>query len=332
MNNVSNSPVVLVTGSAGLLGNELIAQLLMQGKTVRAIYNHTTLNLSHASLQMVRCDISDVTGLEEVMKGIDYVYHCAAKVSFERGHQDDLFKINIEGTANVVNAALNAKIKKLVHVSSVAALGRLREYESINETMQWTPETSNSIYGQSKYFGELEVWRGIAEGLNAVIINPSIILGAGNWNDGSTGIFKSAYDEFPWFTEGSSGFVDVRDVAKIMILLMHSDVSGERFIISAQNSTYHDVFNHIALAFNKRLPHKKVTPLVASIVWRWEALKSMFKNTTQLVTKETAATALAKVEFDNRKLFQYFPDFQYQTLEHTISHTCGLLQQKVNIR
>jgi dihydroflavonol-4-reductase len=174
---------------------------------------------------------------------VEQVYHCAAIVTFNSRRRQEMFKINIEGTANVVNAALDAGIKKMVYVSSVAALGRIREEGPINETMNWTEETSNSAYGQSKYLAEMQVWRGIGEGLNAVMVNPVIILGPGDWNSGSSQIFKTAYDEFPWYTDGSTGFVDVRDVAKAMIELMNSNVTAERFILSAENKTYAEVFN-----------------------------------------------------------------------------------------
>ena len=269
--------MILVTGGAGLLGKELIAQLLLQGKKVRAIYNRTELaDFQNTNLQQMQCNILDVVGLEEAMKGVEYIYHCAAVISFNPRRKEEMFKINIEGTANVVNAALDAGIKKMVYVSSVAALGRIRENEPINESMNWTEETSNSAYGQSKYLAEMQVWRGIGEGLNAVIVNPVIIFGAGEWNSGSSQIFKNVYKEFPWYTNGSTGFVDVRDVVKAMIELMNSDITAERFIISAENRTYADVFNLIAKAFGKKPPQKKVTPLLAKIVWRLEAIKSFF--------------------------------------------------------
>jgi nucleoside-diphosphate-sugar epimerase len=241
-----------------------------------------------------------------------------------------LFKINIEGTANVVNAAINAGVKKMVHVSSVAALGRIRENETVNETMNWTEETSNSNYGQSKFLGELEVWRGTGEGLDAVIVNPTIILGAGNWHAGSSQIFKSVYEEFPWYAEGVTGFVDVRDVARAMIHLMESNISNHRFIISAENKSYREVFNLIAKAFNKKVPHKAVTPLLAKFIWRLEAIKSKFTKKDPLVTKETATTALATVHFDNSKLIKFLPGFSYTKLEDTIAHTCYVLQQELN--
>jgi nucleoside-diphosphate-sugar epimerase len=323
--------MILVTGGAGLVGNELIKQLLSQGKTVKAIYNKSLLKFANsASLISVPCDILDVYALEDAMQDVTEVYHCAAIVSFAPKDEKNLYKINVEGTANVVNACLNAGICKLVYVSSVAALGRIREGEMINENMQWTPETSNSKYGHSKYLAEMEVWRGIAEGLDAVIVNPVIILGAGNWNEGSIKLFKSVYDGFPYFSLGTSGFVDVKDVACAMIQLMQSDITAERFILSAENATYQSVFNIMAKAFGKKLPAKKITPFLAAIAWRVEAIKSKFTGKAPLVTKETAATSLAEVTFDNSKLFKFLPAFKYNSLEETIIDTCKALQQKIN--
>ena len=323
--------MILVTGGAGLLGKELITQLLAEGKKVRAIYNKTPLhNFNSDNLQQFHCDILDVVSLEEAMIGMEEVFHCAAIVTFNPKRKMEMFKINIEGTANVVNIALEAGVKKLVHVSSVAALGRIREDEVINETMNWTEETSNSNYGQSKYLSELEVWRAIGEGLNAVMVNPTIILGAGDWDTGSSKIFQSVYNEFPWYSEGSTGFVDVYDVAKAMILLMNSDITAQRFILSAENKTYKQLLDLVALAFNKKLPYKKVTPVLANIIWRAEALKSLFTGKEPLVTKETAKTAMAKVNFDNSKLKKYLPQFTYRKIEDTIADICSAFQHKLN--
>ncbi len=323
--------MILVTGGSGLLGTALIDALLQQGKPVRAIYNRTALkDYSDTVLQQVQCDILDVLALEEVMTGVTQVYHCAGLVSFERNDAQQLYKINVEGTSNVVNAALHAGVKKMLHVSSVAAIGRIREGEPIHEKMNWTPETSNSKYGESKYLGEMEVWRGIAEGMNAVIVNPTIILGSGDWNDGSTAIFKSVYNEFPWYTNGTTGFVDVRDVVAIMIALMDAPVTAERFIISADNASYRQLFDMIADAFQKRRPHKEVTPLLAKLVSNFEYVKSWITGKKPLITNETAATAQAKVVFDNSKLFQFLPGFTYLPLQQTITDTCKLLQQKLN--
>jgi dihydroflavonol-4-reductase len=323
--------MVLVTGGAGLLGKELITQLLAKGKQVRAIYNKTAIDGFHSpAFEQVQCNILDVVGMEEAMAAVEEVYHCAAIITFNPKRKMELFKINIEGTANIVNAALDAGVKKMIYVSSVAAMGRIREDELINETMNWTEETSNSNYGQSKYLAELEVWRGIGEGLNAVMVNPVVILGAGDWNYGSSQIFRNVYNEFPWYSEGTTGFVDVRDVAAVMIQLMESNITAQRFILSAENRSFRDLFNLIANAFNKKPPQKKVTPLIAKIVWRLESLKSKFTGKDPLVTKETARTAMVKVNFDNSKLAKYLPGFNYRKIEDTVNYTCALFQQKLN--
>ncbi|MBW7952320.1 MAG: SDR family oxidoreductase, partial [Chitinophagaceae bacterium] len=204
----------------------------------------------------------------------------------------------------------------------------IREDKPIDETMNWTEETSNSEYGKSKYLAEMEVWRGIGEGLPAVIVNPVIILGTSDWNKGSTEIFKTAYNEFPWYTEGTTGFVDVKDVAKAMIALMNSDITAERFILSSENCMYKDIFTKIAIAFNKKPPHKKVTPFLANVVWRWEAIKGKLTGIAPLLTKETAKTAQTKAIFNNNKLNEYLPNFRYTSLDETIERICSELKDK----
>ena len=292
--------MIFVTGASGLVGSHLIQSLLSKGKKVRALYRQA-------------------------------VYHCAAIVSFAPGDAAKMLHSNVEGTANVVNACLTQKVKKLIFVSSVAALGRIRETEAIDESMHWTPETSNSVYGQSKYLAELEVWRAMEEGLPMAIVNPVIILGAGDWNNGSSGIFKSAYNEFPWYTGGMSGFVDVLDVVDAMQILMDSNITGQRYVLSADNLAYRSLFNSIATAFNKRLPYKKVTPLLAGIVWRLEAIKGFFTGKAPLLTKETAATAQATVRFNNQKFLNAFPNFQYRKLEDTIIRVANELKAIHNL-
>ncbi|MDB5221881.1 MAG: NAD-dependent epimerase/dehydratase family protein [Chitinophagaceae bacterium] len=319
--------MILVTGGSGLVGSELISQLLAQGNKVKAIYNSTPLAIHHRDLITVQCDILDTLALEDVMQGINQLYHCAAIVSFSAKNKDQLLKINIEGTANIVNAAIDAGVKKMVHVSSVSALGRIREDETVTEEMNWTEESSNSLYGKSKYLGEMEVWRGIGEGLEAVIVNPSIILGSGDWNKGSSEIFRSVYNEFPWYTDGVTGVIDVKDVARAMILLMNSEINKERFILNAENLSYKEIFTGIANCFDKKIPRKKVTPFIAAMVWRWEAIKSMFTGKTPLVTKETARTALAKVYFDNSKFLKALPGFAFTPINETIKNTCATLKQ-----
>jgi nucleoside-diphosphate-sugar epimerase len=329
--NLQRKGAILITGASGLLGQELLCQLSALKRPILALYNRSPVDTNgNDYMKSMQVDLLDVVALEDCMQGVEEVYHCAGLVSFSSRRKKRLYQVNVEGTANLVNAALLCGVKKIVHVSSVAALGRLREHVPITEMMQWTEETSRSVYAHSKYLGEMEMWRGMGEGLKVVVVNPSIILGAGNWDEGSTGIFKSAYESFPWYAEGTTGFVDVRDVASVMIQLMQSDVSNERFIISAENQPYRTVFNLIAKAFGKKFPHKKVTPFIASLIWRFEHIKSWFTGTEPLLTKETAANALAHVQYDNTKLKRFLPHFQYHPIADTISHTCMALQQKLN--
>jgi dihydroflavonol-4-reductase len=322
---------ILVTGGAGLVGAELIKQLLNTEASIRAIYHTTPLSFAHENVELVQCDILDVIGLEEAMAGIDQVYHCAGIVSFDPKDKDHLLKINIEGTSNVVNACIDAGVEKLVHVSSVAALGRIRKGETVTEKMNWTEESSNSIYGKSKYLGELEVWRGIGEGLKAVIVNPTVIFGGDNWDTGSSAIFKTAYNEFKWYTEGVSGFVDVEDVARAMIMLMNSDITSERFILNSENLFYKDIFISIAKCFGKKPPNKKVTPFMAKVVWRMEGLRTMFSGKKHLLTQETARTAQAKVYFDNSKILNALPQFHFTKINKTIERTCLALKEKYHL-
>ena len=318
----------LVTGGTGLLGTHLILKLYKQGYPVKALYRNKIPAVVQDKATWVQGDILDVVLLEEVMKDVEKVYHVAGLVSFNPADRDLLFKINVEGTANVVNACIDAGVKKLIHVSSVAALGRIRPGVSIDETMKWTPETSNSIYGKTKYLAEMEVWRGISEGLPAALVNPVIIIGEhGDWTKGSMNIFRNIKNGFPWYSTGSTGFVDADDVATAMIALMDSDITGQKFILSADNISYQNFFNLVADAFGVKRPHKKVTPLLAALVWRIEKLKSLFTGKQPLITKETANTGLAVTTFNNNKLLHTLPKFEYTPLDVSISRICKALKK-----
>lgn len=319
--------MLLITGASGLLGSHLLAQLVQEGREVRALYRNAIPEIAGADkVDWVQGDILDIVSLEEAMAGVDQVYHCAAMVSFNPRKKREMNRVNVEGTANVVNACISAGVKRLLHVSSIAAMGRIREGEPIDESMMWTEETSNSEYGKTKYLAELEAWRGAGEGLSLVIVNPVIILGAGNWTTGSSELFKSAYDEFPWYTEGASGFVDVADVVNAMTRLMDAEnISGERFIVSAGTFAFRNIFTRIAENFHRRPPHRAVTPMLASLVWRWEAVKSFFTGNDPLLTRETARTAAAKIKVDNSKLLRFFPDFRYNAMDDTLARVCKQL-------
>lgn len=313
--------MILVTGGTGFLGSHLIRALVAAGKPVRALYRQQPsprLQDISDKIEWVPGDILDIFTLEDALVGVTQVYHCAAIVSFQAADKDRLLKINVEGTANVVNMALDAGVEKLLYVSSVAAIGRARENAAVNEACEWEDSKNNSRYSISKFQGEMEVWRGIAEGLDAVIVNPSIILGSGFWDDGSGVLLKNAWKEFPYYTGGVNGFVDVEDVVHAMIQLMDSDIHAERFILSADNWDYQRLFTTMANALGKKPPHIAAKPWMAEVVWRLEKVKGMITGKRPLVTKETARTAQMKVYYENNKVINALPGFKFRPLEDTI--------------
>ncbi|MEX6688626.1 NAD-dependent epimerase/dehydratase family protein [Danxiaibacter flavus] len=324
---LQNMDLVLVTGANGLVGSELVQQLAGTGKRVRALYHRSKPQIQLTGVEWVQADILDVIELEDAMKGVSEVYHCAAIVSFSPKRRKLIHQTNIDGTENVVNACIDNNIRKLVYVSSVAAIGRKKDQEHVDEELKWDDHMHNSAYAKSKFLAEMSVWRGIGEGLDAVIVNPTVILGAGDWNKGSSELFKSIYKEFPWYSEGVNGFVDVQDVASVMIQLMESNISAQRFIVSAENISYKELFTSIANGFGKKVPHKRVTPFIAAVVWRLEAIKSFFSGKDPMITKETANTAQSKVYYDNTKLLKFLPGFYYTPLTQSIQRICKQLEK-----
>jgi dihydroflavonol-4-reductase len=326
------STKVFVTGGTGFLGAYIIKELIEKNYSVRAIRRSHKLPFFIAQdilnkVEWVEGDILDVVALDDAMTGIDAVIHAAGKVSFNKKEIKEIFKTNIEGTANVVNSALAQDVKRFVHVSSVAALGRSGDGEKINETKQWKESKRNTPYATSKYRGEMEVWRAIGEGLNAVIVNPSTIIGYGDWNSSSCAIFKSVYEEFPWYSNGVNGFIDVEDAAMAIVELMETKIGEERLILSGENISFHELFKLIAGAFGKRAPSREATPFLAAIAWRMEKIRSLITGKPSILTKESAKIALSRTYFDNDKMKTLLPGFSFTPLAQTIAKACGAYQK-----
>ncbi|MGB1248918.1 MAG: SDR family NAD(P)-dependent oxidoreductase, partial [Chitinophagales bacterium] len=283
--------MILVTGATGFVGSEIVRQLVAQGKKVRAIKRATSntrfLADCEGKFEWMDADILDIPSLEKAFQGVEYVIHSAAMISFNPAMTERMHKINIEGTANMVNLALDFGVKKYVQVSSVSAYGRYEIKQEIDEKLKWKEHKDNTQYAISKFRAELEVWRAQEEGLSTVIVNPSTILGVGDWTQGSCQIFKNVYDEIAFHPVGINGFVDVKDVADICIQLMESDIEAEKFIACAENHTFKDIFFKIADAFGKKRPSKPIPPILASIGWRYYWLKSKLLGQQPMVTKET---------------------------------------------
>jgi nucleoside-diphosphate-sugar epimerase len=318
---------VLVTGGTGFLGAYIIRQLVERGYAVRAIRRGRTQpafipRSTWDSVEWVTGDILDIMGIEEAVDGMDAIVHAAGKVSFSDRDRSAIFSTNIDGTANLVNTALALPVKRFVHVSSVAAMGRVGNGERVTEEKVWQDSRYNTTYAVSKFRGEMEVWRGIGEGLPGVIVNPSTILGYGDWNSTSCALFRSAYREFPWYTEGINGFVDVADTAKAVVRLLESDVVGQRYILSSENWTFRRLFESMAEGFGKKPPTREATPLLAGIAWRAQRVKSWVSGRPSLLTRESARVARSSTLFDNGKILQQLPDFAFTPLEDTIRHAC----------
>ena len=337
MHNLITKGRVLVTGGTGFLGAYVIRQLVEKGYTVRAI--RRTGVVPHfipvgilEKVEWIAGDVLDVIGLEEAMADVDGVVHAAAKVSFSKRDRHELFTTNVEGTANVVNAALTQNVPRLVHVSSVAALGRTGQGENVTESKVWEESKYNTNYAVSKFRGEIEVWRGIGEGLPAVIVNPSTILGYGDWNNSSCALFRSVFREFPWYTEGVNGFVDVNDTARAIVSLLESDIVGERYILNGDNWTFRRLFETIAAGFGKKPPSREATPFLAGIAWRTARVKSLFSGQPSMLTRESARVARSSTYFDNSKILQQLPNFHFIPLEDSIRTACGeYLQAQLSV-
>lgn len=323
---------ILVTGATGLLGSHLLYQLLRSGNKVRATYRSESKRefVSHIfsyytdkpeellqNVSWVQVDLQDITEVEEVMRGISQVYHCAALVSFDDRDEKALMEINPKVTANIVNTGIDLKVKKLVYVSSVAALGRATQGKPIDENAQWVESSNNSVYAKSKYLAELEVWRGIEEGLDAVIVNPSIILGPGEWKSGSAAVFHTIAKGFKFYTQGVNAYVDVRDVAEVMIKLMQSDVNAKRFVTVGENISYQNLFAKIAREMGAPVPSVHAKPWMGNIVWRVEKLKSLLFGSKPMVTKATAKTAHQHNYYSNDKVREAL-NFEFRALDETV--------------
>lgn len=320
--------MILVTGGTGFIGAYILKHLIEKGHKVRAIKRPSGKIPSFISadimnkVEWVEGDILDVVSLEDAMEGIDTIVHAAAIVSFSPDRRKELYQTNIEGTANVVNVALEKNIHRFIHISSVAALGRSASGETVTESKQWNDGRLNTDYAVSKYKAEMEVWRGIAEGLEGVILNPTVVLGYGDWNNTSCEIFKTVHNEFPWYTTGVNGFVHVEDVARATVGLLESSITGERFIINGSNWTYQQLFNTIADSFGKKRPNRKVTPFLANIALVTEKIKSILTGKASLLTKETARVAQNFTYYDNSKILKTLPGFSFIPLEEAIKDSC----------
>ncbi|MFV0589914.1 MAG: NAD-dependent epimerase/dehydratase family protein [Draconibacterium sp.] len=340
--------MIFVTGGTGLIGTHLLYELTKKGKKVRALkraasnlqqvkktFSFYTENVDKLfdTIEWVNGDILDYYTLEPLLAGITEIYHCAAVVSFSKKERQQMINNNVEGTANLVDAALINGVKKICHVSSIAALGALQNGEPVSEETNWTPSKKNSAYSDSKFHSETEIWRGIEEGMEGVIVNPSIIFGPGNWESSSSKIFKTIWKGMKFYTRGTTGFVDVKDVVRAMLLLMEPENfengKNQRYLLNAENLSYQDVFNQIADALNKPRPSVFASDFMSGIAWRAAAVTSFFTGTPAIITREIATGRNEIHNYDGSKITR-IPDFNYTPIADSIrfSASCFLNDNK----
>ncbi|MCB9292492.1 MAG: NAD-dependent epimerase/dehydratase family protein [Lewinellaceae bacterium] len=320
---------ILITGATGFVGSYLLRYLVEQGySNLRAVRRRSsTMELPGPAAQKVEWvegDITDPVFVEEAMSGIKRVFHGAAAVSFDPRDRDKMMKTNGDGTANIVNAALYEGIDKLLHISSIATLGGVRDGMTLSEKDTWQRSRFNTNYAISKYLAEQEAWRGMAEGLRVAIVNPSVILGSGKWEEGTARFFSQAYKGISFYPEGATGFVDVRDVACFSVKLMDSNIESQRFILNAGNKTFRWLLDTICHNLDVPPPAYKAPSWANGIAWRIAWAHSRLTGKPPVVTRETAIQAGRTFYYDNQKSLQAFP-FAYRPLEQTIAETCRQL-------
>lgn len=338
--------MILVTGGTGLVGSHLLYKLVTTHKNVRAIYRrpHKLDAVKHVfsyysedwetlynKIEWIEANLNDVPKLQAAFIGVTHVYHCAAFISFEPDKYRTLRKINIEGTANIVNLCISNSVEKLCYVSTIATIGHHANPETlITETTAWNPEEDNSVYSITKYGAELEVWRGTQEGLDAVIVNPGIILGPGFWRGGGSGsLFRQIHKGLNYYTRGASGYVDVYDVVSIMQQLMESSIKNENYILVAENLTFKEFNTKLSKVLNIKKTAKEIKPWQLKVLWRLDWLNHKVFRKRRKLSRQLSKTIISVTEYDNSKVKNAL-NFEFQTADKSIEAVSKLFLEDLN--
>ncbi|KGL60206.1 SDR family oxidoreductase [Polaribacter sp. Hel1_33_49] len=323
--------MILVTGGTGLVGSHLLYHLCLQNVAIRAIYRtksslenvkkvfryYTEDENLFSKIEWYQADITDVPKMIPAFSDVKHVYHCAAFISFNHKDYRKMRKVNIHGTAIIVNLCIAAKIEKLCFVSSIAAVGDSLKGKIVTEENEWNKELDNSGYSITKFGAEMEVWRASQEGVDVVVVNPGVILGSGFWNSGSGKLFSQVNNGFRFYTEGVTGFVSVQDVVKPMILLMNSPVKNERFILISENKSFKEIFFLIADTLGKSRPSIKIKPWQTNLFWRFAWCVSKIARKEPLLSKYSARSAHSVAEYSSEKI-QKKINYQFEDLEKSV--------------
>ncbi|MGB5990402.1 MAG: NAD-dependent epimerase/dehydratase family protein [Marinifilaceae bacterium] len=335
--------MILVTGGTGLVGSHLLYELTSSDFNVKAIKRKTSSleNLKQCfeyytkdykkllnKIEWVEADVSDKDSLKEALKNVKILYHCAAMVSFNPQDKEKMRNINIQGTKNIVELCTENEIR-LCFVSSIASLGdynyvKGKEFQNdpVDEFTSLNPDSPHSEYSITKFKSEEIVWEGINNGLNAVIVNPSVILGFGHWNTGSSKLITMAAKGVSFYTKGRTGYVDVRDLVKAMHLLTISNIKSDRFLLSAGNYSYQELFCLISKGMGMKEPKYYATPFITGIAWRIEKVKEIFSGKKASLTKETARSSHKCSLYNGNKIKNSINGFQYRAFGESIEDIC----------
>lgn len=326
----------LITGATGLVGAHVALALLQQNKSVVAIkrqgsdilktkklfsYYTSDADILFNKIKWIDADVCDIYSLLEALEGIETVYHCAGFVSFNSKDNKQMHRINAEGTANLVNACLEKNIKALCHVSSIATLQNPDITKNIDESVYWKSSPSASDYAISKYNGEREVWRGTEEGLNAVIVNPGIILGPGFWHQSSGKLIETCYHGNPFYTNGSSATIDAKDVADCMIQLTEKKEFSKRFVLIENNYSFKEILLKVHKALGKKEPSIEAGKVLLTIGKWIDKIKAFITSKEQLITKETINACLDNNSYNNKRVKETL-SYQFISLQNTVQFAC----------
>lgn len=313
-----------ITGATGLVGSYIARKLVSEGKEVYALKrknSNTQSVVVEGQINWVEGDILDVSLIFEVLKGMDYVIHAAASVSMLAKDKEETLKVNIEGTANMVNAALENGVKKFCHISSIAAIGVAEKVVKIDEKASWNDDSKDFIYAKSKHYAEREVWRGMAEGLNAVIVNPSTVLGGGSWEKSSGQIISFIAKGIMYYPQGSINLVDAEDVTEIVYRLLHSEIHNERFILNAANIPYKDFFTEVAAQFGKSAPKYKLGNNLLKIIYLISKITNSLGISKTALSKEIMSAIQSTHTYDNTKISQLL-NYKFKNWQKSVEQVC----------
>jgi len=326
MSMVDNDAKIFITGGTGFIGSYIIRTLLKEGfRNIiglhRSLSAFDLLSEEKESVEWVKGDIEDALGIDELLKGVDVVIHAAAVVSFDDSDKEKMISANRDGTANLINASLSNGIKKFIHISSVAALGKSMPGQKISEKTEWVESKNNSPYSLSKRASELEVWRGHAEGLNVSVLNPSVVLGAGYWDRTSTKIIANMHRGQKMYPAGGNGFVDVRDVAYAVICLLNKNHNGKRFVINGSNMMFKELMDSIAENYKIAKPQRVIAKWMIPLSWRLFKVISFVTRKPTVYARHTVISTSKIWKYDNSRSIQEL-NLVYTPMTQTLKESC----------